>query len=102
MADPRPTPDALLAQVQRQESAASRGKLKIFLGMAPGVGKTYAMLVAAQTAYEGGRDVAAGIIETHGRMETAALTSGLPFIPRRHTLHRGTALEEFDLDAALA
>ena len=55
MVDPRPTPDALLAQVQRAESAAGRGRLKIFLGMAPGVGKTYAMLVAAQTAYESGR-----------------------------------------------
>ncbi|MBS0657445.1 MAG: sensor histidine kinase KdpD [Verrucomicrobia bacterium] len=102
MTDDRPDPDALLAQVQRAEAAGSRGRLKIFLGMAPGVGKTYAMLLAAQTAYENGRDVVAGVIETHGRVETAALTSGLPFIPRRRVVHRGATLEEFDLDATLA
>lgn len=102
MSEHRPDPDLLLAQVQRAEAAGSRGRLKIFLGMAPGVGKTYAMLLAAQTAFEGGRDVVAGVIETHGRVETAALTSGLPFIPRRRVPHRGAVLEEFDLDATLA
>lgn len=102
MSDPRPNPDALLAQARRTEPGSGHGKLKIFLGMAPGVGKTYAMLVAAQNAFEAGRDVIVGLVETHGRMETAALTSGLPFVPRRKSEHRGSQLEEFDLDATLA
>ncbi len=102
MPDDRPDPDALLAQVQRDEASSHRGRLKIFLGMAPGVGKTYAMLLAAQTKFEAGEDVVVGLVETHGRIETSALLSGLPFIPRRHEKHRGTQLEEFDLDATLA
>ena len=98
----RPNPDELLAQLKRDEHAAGRGNLKIFLGMAPGVGKTYAMLLAAQGKFDGGGDVVVGLVETHGRIETAALLSGLPFVPRRNVTHRGTGLEEFDLDAALA
>ena len=98
----RPDPDALLAQVQRDEHASGRGHLKIFLGMAPGVGKTYGMLLAAQARFDAGEDVVVGIVETHGRIETAALLSGLPFLPRKSITHRGTTIEEFDLDAALA
>lgn len=98
----RPNPDELLAQLKRDASAAGRGNLKIFLGMAPGVGKTYAMLLIAQTKFDSGVDVVVGLVETHGRIETAALLSGLPFLPRRGVIHRGTTLEEFDLDAALA
>ncbi len=98
----RPNPDELLAQLKRDAIAAGRGKLKIFLGMAPGVGKTYAMLLAAQARFDVGVDVVVGLVETHGRIETTALLSGLPFLPRRVSTHRGTKLEEFDLDAALA
>src|SRR4029077_9558874 len=98
----RPHPDELLAQLKRDAIAAGRGKLKIFLGMAPGVGKTYAMLLAAQARFDVGVDVVVGLVETHGRIETAALLSGLPFLPRQLITHRGAKLEEFDLDAALA
>ena len=98
----RPNPDELLAQLKRDELAAGRGSLKIFLGMAPGVGKTYAMLLAAQARFDAGVDVVVGLVETHGRIETTALLSGLPFLPRRTYTHRGTTLEEFDIDAALA
>ena len=98
----RPNPDELIAQLKRDEHAARRGNFKIFLGMAPGVGKTYAMLLAAQGKFDAGVDVVVGLVETHGRIETAALLSGLPFVPRRNVTHRATALEEFDLDAALA
>src|SRR5512137_873048 len=102
MDEDRPNPDALLASVQQQEAQARRGKLKVFLGMAPGVGKTYAMLEAARREQAGGRDVVIGYVETHGRKETDALTEGLPLIPRHHTEHRGLALAELDLDAVLA
>jgi two-component system sensor histidine kinase KdpD len=98
----RPNPDALLSSLQREEAAKKRGKLKVFLGMAPGVGKTYAMLEAARRELAAGRDVVIGYVETHGRKETDALTEGLPQIPRRQLEHRGIALTEFDLDAALA
>jgi two-component system sensor histidine kinase KdpD len=102
MEDRRPDPDALLAALQKQESAAQRGKLKIFFGMAAGVGKTYAMLEAAQQARTDGRDVVVGYVETHGRRETEALLEGLPLIPRRPVEYRGVILEEMDLDAVLA
>jgi two-component system sensor histidine kinase KdpD len=98
----RPNPDALLSSLQREETAKKRGKLKVFLGMCPGVGKTYAMLEAARRELAAGRDVVIGYVETHGRKETDALTEGLPQIPRRQLEHRGIALTEFDLDAALA
>lgn len=99
--DTRPDPDALLAQVQREEHAERTGRLYLFLGMCPGVGKTYAMLEAARQRQKEGLNVLAGIVETHGRHETAALLQGLPVLPRKKIEHRGHTLEEFDLDAAL-
>src|ERR1700736_6574785 len=97
----RPDPDALLAQLQREESASARGKLKIFFGMSPGVGKTYAMLQADQQKLQQGTEVVIGIVETHGRKETEALTEGMPIMPRAQFEHRGTRLEEMDHDAIL-
>jgi len=97
--DARPDPDALL-EAAISESRA--GKLKIFLGAAPGVGKTYEMLVQAHRRAAEGTDVLAGIIETHGRAETAAQIGDLPVLPRRPVTYRGRTLEEFDLDAAVA
>ena len=98
----RPNPDALLSSLQREETAKKRGRLKVFLGMCPGVGKTYAMLEAARRELDAGGDVVIGYVETHGRKETEALTRGLPEILRRQLEHRGMALTEFDLDATLA
>ncbi len=95
-----PRADALLARSRRKD--AHRGRLKVFLGMAPGVGKTYAMLLAGHGKLAEGVDVVAGVIETHGRVETAALRAGMPRLSPKAVEHRGTALEEFDLDAALA
>jgi two-component system sensor histidine kinase KdpD len=100
--DGRPDPDALLAQVREDERRAARGRLKVFLGAAPGVGKTYAMLSAARARRADGADIVIGVVETHGRPETARLTEGLEVLPRRRFEYRGTTLEEFDLDAALA
>lgn len=94
----RPDPDALLALAEKDR----RGKLTVFLGAAPGVGKTYAMLSRARRLKADGIDVLVGLVETHGRSETAALLDGLEVIPRRQISHRGQVLEEFDLDAALA
>jgi len=93
----RPSPEALLAEAQRE----SRGRLKIFLGAAPGVGKTYEMLSAAQARRRDGTDVVVGLVETHGRKETQALLAGLDVVPRRHADYRGRTLEEMDLDALL-
>ena len=98
----RPNPDALLAAIQRDEARQQRGKLKVFLGMCAGVGKTYAMLEAARREFAAGRDVVIGYLETHGRKETDALAEGLPAIPRRQIEYRGIQLSELDLDAALA
>lgn len=98
----RPDPDALLASLRRDEARAARGRLKVFLGMCPGVGKTYAMLRAAQAERAGGTDVLVGVVETHGRKETEALLAGLAVLPRREVEHRGARLAEFDLEAALA
>jgi two-component system sensor histidine kinase KdpD len=97
----RPDPDAILARLKREETAATRGKLKIFFGMSPGVGKTYAMLQAAQQKLQQGTEVVIGIVETHGRKETEALTEGMPIMPRSQIEYRGTKLEEMDLDAIL-
>ncbi|HVZ02109.1 MAG TPA: sensor histidine kinase KdpD [Dongiaceae bacterium] len=94
----RPEPEALLKEAGR----ANRGRLKIYLGMAPGVGKTYAMLEGARAATAAGRHVVVGIVETHGRAETAGLLQGLDVLPRQSISHRGHKLEEFDLAAALA
>jgi two-component system sensor histidine kinase KdpD len=98
----RPNPDVLLAALQKEDAKARRGRLKVFFGMAPGVGKTYAMLEAARRELANGRDVVIGYVETHGRKETDALTAGLPIIPRRTTEYRGVSMAEMDLDAVLA
>ena len=74
----RPNPDALLAAIQSAAARQTRGRLKVFLGMCPGVGKTYAMLEAAQRELKKGRDLVVGYVETHGRKETDALVTGLP------------------------
>lgn len=95
--DRRPDPDALLALADKDR----RGKLTVFLGAAPGVGKTYAMLSRARRLKADGVDLVVGLVETHGRGETAALLDGLEILPRRRVAHRGRMLEEFDLDAAL-
>lgn len=97
----RPNPDALLSSIQREEAARGRGRLKVFLGMCAGVGKTYAMLEAARREHAAGRDVVLGYVETHGRKETDALAHGLPALPRKSVEYRSVALTEFDLDAAL-
>ncbi|SDB43139.1 sensor histidine kinase [Belnapia rosea] len=98
----RPDPDALLALAQRE----GRGRLKVFLGAAPGVGKTFEMLAEARRRHAGGADVLVGIVETHGRAETAAQLGPLPVLPRAAIPYSGPggsrSLEEFDLDAALA
>ena len=98
----RPNPDALLAALKKEEAQQKRGKLKVFFGMAPGVGKTYAMLEAARRELATGRDVVIGYVETHGRKETDALTQGLPILPRVTSDYRGVTLTEMDLDAVLA
>ena len=100
--DLRADPDKLLEAIQRQEGQHKRGKLKIFLGMAAGVGKTYAMLEAARKQQSLGVDVVIGYVETHGRKDTDALTVGLPLIPRKIIEHRGVTLSEMDVDAVLA
>ena len=102
MSESRPNPDALLKRVQAEESRQLQGKLKIFFGANPGVGKTYAMLEAAREQRRDGVDVVIGVVETHGRAETEALVEGLELLPRRAVDYRGTVLQEFDLDAALA
>lgn len=98
----RPNPDQLLAQVQADEAKAARGKLKIFFGAAPGVGKTYAMLEAGRKAGKEGVNVLVGYIEPHVRPETAALVLGLDMLPRKEIHYRGRTLLEFDLEAAQA
>ena len=97
MDDQRSDPDALLAAAARE----ARGRLKVFLGAAPGVGKTWEMLNQARRRQAEGVDVVAGIIETHGRAETEAQIGGLALLPRREMAYRGQVLQEFDLDAAL-
>jgi two-component system sensor histidine kinase KdpD len=94
----RPSPDALLEAAQ----LGTRGRLKIFLGAAPGVGKTYEMLSAARARHQEGIDVVVGVAETHGRHETEALLEGLETIPRRPIDYRGRTLTEMDLDTLLA
>lgn len=99
----RPDPDALLRGLKREEARASQGKLRIFFGFAPGVGKTYRMLqVARDLVSDQGVDVVIGVVETHGRGDTAAQTLGLTLLARRGVEYRGRRLEELDLDAALA
>jgi two-component system sensor histidine kinase KdpD len=98
----RPDPDALLARVEAEERQKRRGKLKIFLGYAAGVGKTYSMLEAAQCRKAEGVDLVAAVVETHGRVETEALLQGLEVIPRKQVEYRGVKLSAMDLDAVLA
>jgi two-component system, OmpR family, sensor histidine kinase KdpD len=96
--DQRPSPEALLAAAAREH----RGKLKIFLGAAPGVGKTYEMLQTARRHKAEGVDVVIGVVETHGRKETEALLEGLEVVPRRRVTYQGHTLNEMDIDAILA
>jgi len=100
--DRRPDPDALLAKVSEEERSTTHGRLRVFFGAIAGVGKTYAMLQAAHDRLREGVDVVVGLVETHGRPETAALLEGLPHLPPRHVTYRGRELSEFDLDTALA
>jgi len=102
MDDHRRDPEALLARARDEEARKHRGKLKVFFGAAPGVGKTYAMLEAAREQKAAGLDVIAGVAETHGRAETTTLLEGLEILPRREIEYRGAKLTEFDLEAALA
>ena len=96
----RPSPEALLEAARREEGA--RGKLKIFVGATPGVGKTYEMLQSAHAKRKAGIDVVVGFVETHGRAETEALARGLEVVPRKRFDYRGQMVEEMDLDAVIA
>jgi len=98
--DRRPSPEALLEAAKREESRA--GRLKIFVGAAPGVGKTYEMLETAQALRKDGYDIVIGVVETHGRKETEALVPGLEVVPRRRMEYKGQWLEEMDLDTIIA
>ncbi len=99
--DTRPDPDSLLAKVQLAERQAQRGKLRIYFGSSAGVGKTFAMLVAARKLRAEGVDVVVGVVETHGRAETAAQLEGLEVLAPKIIAHRGKELTDFDLDGAL-
>src|SRR3954464_9824677 len=96
--DDRPSPEKFLSLIRRQQ----RGRLKIYLGFAPGVGKTYEMLQEGQRLRRQGVDAVIGVVEAHGRADTAALVGGLEQVPRRRVEYRGVVLEEMDLDAVLA
>jgi two-component system sensor histidine kinase KdpD len=98
----RPDPDTLLQLLRKEEEKEKRGKLKIFFGMCAGVGKTYDMLKDAQVALSKGLDIVVGYVETHKRSETEALLTGIPIIPRKTIVYKGTTLEEMDLDAILS
>lgn len=98
--DQRPSPEALLEAARREEGRA--GRLRIFVGAAPGVGKTYEMLLSAHALKKDGYDVVIGVVETHGRKETEALVDGLEVIPRQRIIYRGRTLQEMDLDAIIA
>src|SRR5262245_21165755 len=102
MRDPKRDPEAILARLREAQELESRGKLKIFFGAAAGVGKTYAMLVEAHERKRAGTEVVVGVVETHGRPETAALLDGFEAIPSREIEYRGTKLPESDLDQPLA
>lgn len=99
--DDRPDPDALLSALEEERKNEARGQLRIFLGMSAGVGKTYAMLKAAHQKFNEGCDVIVGVVETHGRTETMALTEGLVILPKKKIEYRGVTLEEMDLDEVL-
>ena len=97
----RRNPDELLADVQREEARARRGRLRVFFGASAGVGKTYSMLEAARAARTGGADIVVGYVEPHGRIETERLLDGLEQLPFLEVRYRGITRREFDLDAAL-
>src|SRR5512139_3999266 len=99
--DTRPDPDALLARIGAEAERARKGKLRVFFGACPGVGKTYSMLSAARVLHEQGAEVVVGLVETHGRSETAQLLEGLEVLPPKLVAYQGRELREFDLDAAL-
>src|SRR5690349_21439408 len=94
----RASPDALLSFAKKE----GRGHLKIFLGAAPGVGKTYAMLASARAEKAEDRDVVVGLVETHGRRETEALLDGFEILPKKPIPYRNQIVDEFDIDGALA
>src|SRR5262249_47231498 len=98
--DQRPSPEALLEAARREEGRV--GKLRIFVGAAPGVGKTYTMLETARARKKDGYDIVVGVVETHGRKETETLLEGLEVVPRRSVEYKGRILDEMDLDAILA
>ena len=101
MSDIRPNPDQLLARVNEEDRRDKSGKLKIFLGACAGVGKTYAMLEAARVKALSGEDIVVGVVETHGRKETALVLLGLEILPRKSIEYQNVRIDEFDLDAAL-
>ncbi len=101
MSRTRPDPDQLLTKIKEEEIRATRGNLKIFFGASAGVGKTYAMLLAAHQQIIQGTDVVVGIVETHGRQETETLLEGLEHLPRKDFIHRSKVIKEFDIDSAL-
>src|SRR3954468_5266741 len=96
----RPSPEALLDAARREEGRV--GKLRIFVGAAPGVGKTYEMLQQARARKRDGYDIVVGVVETHGRKETEALLEGLEVVPRRRLEYKGQSLDEMDLDGIIA
>src|SRR4029079_16358623 len=98
--DQRPSPEALLEAARREEGRS--GRLRIFVGAAPGVGKTYEMLHQARARKKDGYDIVVGVVETHGRKETEALLEGLEIVPRRRVEYKGQWLEEMDLDGIIA
>ena len=102
MSEARPDPERILEKIREEEALATRGKLKIFFGASAGVGKTCAMLSAAQLQLKQGRDVVIGVLETHGRRETAALAEGLEHLPPEGIVYRDKVLDEFSVSAAIA
>lgn len=99
--DYRPNPDRILEGIKKEEEKKDRGHFRVFFGMCPGVGKTYAMLKAAVEQVRQGADLVVGVVETHSRKETEELLAGLEVIPRRKTIYKETVLEEMDIDAIL-
>jgi len=97
----RPDPDSILASIKNEEAKSIQGKLKIFLGMSAGVGKTYTMLEVAHEAKKEGKDIIIGYVETHNRQETEKLTKGLELIPRKSIEYKGISVEEMDIDSVL-
>ncbi len=99
--DVRPTAEAMLARV-RAESGTGRGRLRVYVGMAPGVGKTYRMLEEGHRRLDRGTDLVVGFVEAHGRVHTSALLDGLEIVPRERIAYRGVTIEEMDTDAVIA